>query len=65
MAHSREPFDQPGEASVEQGLVLLDGPDGVAFAMTPEAAEATGQRLVDAAAAARDEASASPRDKGR
>lgn len=60
MAHSREPFDQPGEASAEEGLVLLDGPDGVAFAMTPEAAEATGRRLVTAAAEARDTTSASP-----
>ncbi|WP_423602965.1 hypothetical protein [Sphingomonas sp. MS122] len=60
MAHSREPFDQPGEASVEAGLVLLDGPDGVAFAMTPDAAEATGRRLVIAAAQARDKAPAPP-----
>lgn len=46
------PEDQPGVATAEQGLVLLDGPDGVAVAMTPEAAEVTGQRLIAAAAEA-------------
>jgi hypothetical protein len=40
---------EPGVATAEQGVVLLDGPDGVAIAMTPEAAEETGRRLVAAA----------------
>lgn len=39
----------PGIATAEQGVVLLDGPDGVAIAMTPEAAEATGRSLIAAA----------------
>jgi hypothetical protein len=30
-------------------MVLLDGPDGVAIAMTPEAADATGRSLIAAA----------------
>ena len=53
MVHSREPFDRPGVASAEQGQVLLDGPDGVAVAMTPDAAEATARSLATAASDAR------------
>lgn len=49
----REPHRQAGVASAEVGLVMLDGPDGVAIAMTPDAAEATGQSLIAAAAEAR------------
>lgn len=37
----------------EEGLVLLDGPDGIAISLTPEAAEETGQELVRAANEAR------------
>ena len=44
-----EPEEEPGVASAEQGVVLLDGPDGVAIAMTPAAAEETGRRLMAAA----------------
>ena len=29
------PFDEPGKVSVEDGIVLVDGPDGVAIALTP------------------------------
>ena len=43
----------PGAASAESGLVMLDGPDGVAVAMSPDAAEETGKRLIAAAAEAR------------
>lgn len=46
------PETQPGVATVEQGIVLLDGPDGVAVSMTPQAAEETGRRLIAAAAEA-------------
>jgi hypothetical protein len=44
-----EPSHQPGQASVEQGVVLLDGPHGVAVAMTSSAARATGESLCQAA----------------
>ncbi|WP_343521290.1 hypothetical protein [Sphingomonas sp.] len=54
--HSTETFDRPGVATAEQGQVLLDGPDGVAVSMTPDAAEATAHSLVEAAAAARRQA---------
>lgn len=41
-----------GKAAAEAGLVLLDGPDGVAVAMTPEAARETAAELMAAAEAA-------------
>lgn len=48
-----EPQDEPGVAGAEDGLVVLDGPDGVAVTMLPDAAEETGRRLIAAAAKAR------------
>ena len=48
------PQEQPGIASVEGGLVVLDGPDGVAVTMIPAAAEETGRRLIEAARQARE-----------
>lgn len=38
-----------GVACAEQGHVLLDGPDGVAISMTPEAAIGTAESLTAAA----------------
>ena len=48
-----KPYDVPGKASVEDGVVLLDGPDGVAVSMTPEAAAGTAESLLRAAALAK------------
>lgn len=45
-----KPCEAPGKATVEDGIVLLDGPDGVAVAMTADAAEKTGTSLLEAAA---------------
>ncbi len=47
------PNSRPSDVYVEQGMVLLEGPDGAAMTMTPEAAEETGRRLIEAAATAR------------
>jgi hypothetical protein len=47
------PQVSPGVASAEAGVVMLDGPDGVAVAMLPDAAEETGRRLMAAAQEAR------------
>ncbi|WCP15781.1 hypothetical protein sphantq_04266 [Sphingobium sp. AntQ-1] len=47
----------PGVASAEDGLVILDGPDGVAVTMTPEAAVGTGESLIAAAAIAQTQSS--------
>jgi len=44
-----KPCTVPGRASAEHGVVLLDGPDGVAVAMTPEAAALTAESLRNAA----------------
>ncbi len=42
-------YDEATDVTAEQGLVHLDGPDGVAVAMTPRAATETGKRLTRAA----------------
>ena len=44
-----KPHDRPSDVSVEEGEVLVDGPDGVAVSLTPGAAEETSHRLLDAA----------------
>ncbi len=44
-----QPHRSPGIATAEDGVVILDGPDGLAITMTPEAAALTGQSLVSAA----------------
>lgn len=44
-----QPETEPGIASAEDGQVLLDGPDGVAIAMTPECALGTAHSLLGAA----------------
>ena len=49
----REIHDQPSEVSAEQGEVMVDGPDGVAVSLTPDAAAETSQRLLFGAAQAR------------
>jgi hypothetical protein len=48
-----EPEQLPGVASAENGVVFLDGPDGVAIAMTPDAADSTARSLLAAAEQAR------------
>jgi hypothetical protein len=40
---------EPGVADAESGYVFLDGPDGVAVTLTPDAAEEMGHRLIAAA----------------
>jgi hypothetical protein len=42
-----------GTASADAGLVMLDGPDGIAITLTAEAAEGTGHALIRAAEEAR------------
>ena len=49
---AKEPEAEPSKVAAEDGLVFVDGPDGVAVTMTPEAAEETSQRLLQAAAQA-------------
>ena len=47
------PYSQPSQVTAEEGEAHVDGPDGIAVALTPDAAEETGRRLLDAAAEAR------------
>lgn len=49
---AKETYSKPSEVVVENGRVLMDGPNGVDVALTPEAAEETAVRLTDAAAKA-------------
>ena len=44
---------EPSEVVAEQGLVIVEGPDGVAVTLTADAAEETGRRMILAALAAR------------
>lgn len=56
MRGEREPgnaYPTASTVSVEDGIVFVDGPDGVAIAFTPDAADETGSRLKDAAVKAR------------
>jgi hypothetical protein len=44
---------EPSTCSAEQGTVIVEGPDGVAVTLTPDAAEETGRRMIKAASEAR------------
>jgi hypothetical protein len=44
--------DEASNVTAEAGQVLVDGPDGVAVSLTPEAAAETSDRLLDSAAEA-------------
>ena len=44
---------QPSEVTAEQGEVLVEGPDGVAVSLTPDAADETARRMILAADTAR------------
>ncbi|SES17440.1 hypothetical protein [Sphingobium sp. YR768] len=48
-SNTPQPQTKPGIASAEDGLVVLDGPDGVAVTMTADAAQKTGTSLISAA----------------
>jgi hypothetical protein len=52
-ARTPAPHEKGGHAVAEEGIVLLDGPDGIAISMTADAAEETGSSLLEAARVAR------------
>lgn len=52
-----------GHAVAEGGLVLLDGPDGCAVAMSPEAARDTARELLAAAEKAEAQGVTAPTDQ--
>jgi len=47
---NKQVYDEPSKVTAEEGEVLVDGPDGVAVALTPEAAAETSDRLLAGAA---------------
>ena len=53
-----EPRTDAGRATAENGVVLLDGPDGVAVTMTADAAARTADSLLEAARQAREQVAA-------
>jgi len=52
MSRDKKPYDEASEVTAEDGQVMIDGPDGVAVSLTPEAAIDTSERLADKAAEA-------------
>jgi hypothetical protein len=44
---------EPSQVVAEDGQVIVDGPDGVAVTLTPDAAEETARRLLEAVDQAR------------
>ncbi|WP_411338992.1 hypothetical protein V6U71_13800 [Sphingopyxis sp. J-6] len=52
------PETEAGIATAEDGVVLLDGPDGVALTMTAAAARSTGESLIEAARRAEEQLAA-------
>lgn len=58
MAH-----EQASYVVAEQGSIIVEGPAGVAFTMTPDAAEETARRLMAAVAEARSQPSGPPAEQ--
>ena len=50
---SHNAHGDPSEVMAEEGDVIVEGPNGVAVTLTPEAAEETGRRMLRAASDAR------------
>ena len=46
---------QASEVVAEEGNIIIEGPDGVAVTMSPDAAEETAHRLLRAVSQAREE----------
>jgi len=48
--------ETPSEVAAVDGQVIVDGPDGIAYSMTPDAAARTSARLLTEAARAKSQA---------
>lgn len=53
--NQRKIYHQPSSVSVKEGDVLVEGPDDVDVALSPEAAEETSNRLLEGSMKARGE----------
>jgi len=62
---TKQPEKTPAEATAEQGEVLIDGPDGLALSLTPDAARQTAQSIHAAACEAQEQRSATILSDGR
>ncbi len=60
---SKETYDKPSDVVAEEGRVIVDGPDHVDVALTPDAALETGRRLTDEAAKAAGQKRADKQDE--
>jgi hypothetical protein len=58
-------YDEPTEVDAEDGKVVLDGPDGIAVLMTPDAALETSDRLLFGACQAMGQKSEEERQRNR
>jgi hypothetical protein len=56
-------YEKPTKVQAIKGDVILDGPDGVDVAMTPEAAAETSDRLLEGAAVAQGQRLAGTKDR--
>lgn len=52
---TKHPEKTPAEATAEQGEVLIDGPDGLALSLTPDAAQRTAEAIYSAACEAEEQ----------
>ena len=58
-------YDTPSKITAEDGEVMVDGPDGVAFSLTPDAAAETSDRMLEQAAIARGQEALDARRQSR
>lgn len=56
MTHDDKIYDEPSEVTVEEGVVILKGPDAVDVRLTADAAEETSNRILEGSMKARGEA---------
>jgi len=52
---TKQPEKTPAEATAEHGEVMIDGPDGLALSLTPDAARQTAHSIHTAACEAQDQ----------
>jgi hypothetical protein len=60
-----KPWNEPSDVAAEDGEVVVDGPDGVAITLTPDAAVETSQRLLEGGLTAQGQRVAKRNEAGR
>jgi hypothetical protein len=64
MTHEKS-WNEPSDVAAEDGQVVVDGPDGVAITLTPDAAVETSQRLLEGGLTAQGQRVAKRNEAGR